>query len=307
MTRILLQLLQHALDHIAHDWLTLPRPLLLGPEVLLPLSFLGSIGLFLLLTPLNNSGSLFALLLGLAANICHGIDLLSSFLVLLTGASVHATSFFVIGTGFAIAISSGSDIVSLALTITFVILLVIAISLPAGTSPSLISLLLHGFLVLPQSRCLVRETLLLPLPVAAQRLGLRRGCAGVDQWAGSRRSAAAWFLVGRHLLRSSLREKIVLGRFGWFGRVAWEQSSESSRVKICERDPEPTQKLTDAKNKQRNIWIVWKEHTVYCAIAAEGKVRVVFHWSQSTTVGHSFDKAELGRSVSFPFIWKQKL
>lgn len=208
MTRILLQLLQHALDHITHDWLTLARPLLLGPEVLLPLSFLGSIGLFLLLTLLCNSGSLFALLLGLAANICHGIDLLSSFLVLLTGASAPATcSFFVIGTGFAIAISSGSDIVSLALTITFAILLVIAISLPAGTSPSLVSLPLHGLLVLSQSRRLVRETLLLTLPVAAQRLGLRCGCTGVNQWAGARGSAAAWFLVGRHLLRSCLFQK----------------------------------------------------------------------------------------------------
>ena len=219
MTRILLQLLQHSLDHIAHDWLTLPRPLLLGPEVLLPLALLGSIGLFLLLALLGNSGSLFALLLSLAADICHGINLLPSFLVLLVGVSVPVTTFFIIRTDIGIATSSGSDTISLALTITFVvILLAIAISLPAGTSPSLVSLLLHGLLVLSQSRRLVRETLLLPLPVAAQRLGLRCGCAGVDQWAGARGSAAAWFLVGRHLLGSDLQtffSRKYCDGFGW--------------------------------------------------------------------------------------------
>ena len=284
MTRILLQLLQHSLDHIAHDWLTLPRPLLLGSVVLLSLAFLGGIVLLLLLSFLCNSGSLFALLLGLATNVCHGINLLSSFLVLLGCSSVPTSSFFIVRTGFAIVGRSSSSSISLTLIIITFAILIIAISLPAGTSPSLVSLLLHSLLVLSQSRCLVRETLFLPFPVATQRLGLRRGRTGVDQWAGARGSATAWFLVGRHLslfffclgakAKNDWKETFSLVGTGRVSRLYLKGPGG-----ICQKKREEG---THARRRSTQqpfwiVWIVWRgreaQRQFIVVIVAEGEFR----------------------------------
>ena len=62
----------------------------------------------------------------------------------------------------------------------------------------------------------MRETLLLPLPVAAQRLGLRRGCTGVDQRADARGGGV---VPGRTTSSFFFERKIVLDLVGF---VAWE-------------------------------------------------------------------------------------